>query len=89
LSTFARDARAVCATLGVLQRPAVEALLALRDKAAARRGIEKGAVEAKIAARTAARKAKDFARSDALRDELLAMGVAIMDGPDGTTWKVQ
>jgi cysteinyl-tRNA synthetase len=45
-------------------------------------------VEAKLAERTAARKAKDFARSDAIRDELLATGVAIMDGPEGTTWKV-
>jgi cysteinyl-tRNA synthetase len=89
LAAFARDARAVCETLGVLQRPPAQALLALRDKAAGRRGIERGAVEAKIAARTEARKAKDFARSDALRDELLAIGVAIMDGPEGTTWKVQ
>jgi cysteinyl-tRNA synthetase len=89
LASFARDVREVCATLGVLQRPPAQALLALREKAAARRGIEKGAVEAKIAARAEARKAKDFARSDALRDELLAIGVAIMDGPEGTTWKVQ
>jgi cysteinyl-tRNA synthetase len=56
--------------------------------AASRRGIDGAAVEAKLAERTAARKAKDFARSDAIRDELLAGGVAIMDGPEGTTWKV-
>ncbi|MGB8929610.1 MAG: cysteine--tRNA ligase [Anaeromyxobacteraceae bacterium] len=89
LAGFARDVRAVCATLGVLQRPPAEALRALRDKAAKRRGIDERQVEAAIAARAEARKAKDFARSDALRDELLAIGVAIMDGPEGTTWKVQ
>lgn len=44
------------------------------------------AVQAKIAQRNAARKAKDWAAADAVRDELLAMGVAIKDGPDGTTW---
>jgi len=89
LASFARDVRAVCATLGVLQRDPAEALRALRDKAAKRRGIDEARVEAAIAARAEARRAKDFARSDALRDELLAIGVAIMDGPEGTSWKVQ
>jgi len=88
LAAFAAAARAVGETLGLLQRAPREALLALRGKAAARRGIDGPAVEAKLAERTAARKGKDFARSDAIRDELLAGGVAIMDGPEGTTWKV-
>lgn len=43
-------------------------------------------VEAKIAQRNAARAAKDWAAADAARDELLAMGIAIKDGPEGTTW---
>ena len=43
-------------------------------------------VEALIAERQAARKAKDFARADAIRDQLRAMGVEIKDGKDGTTW---
>lgn len=43
-------------------------------------------IEAKIADRNAARKNKDFATSDRIRDELLAMGIAIKDGPQGTTW---
>jgi cysteinyl-tRNA synthetase len=89
LAAFARDARALGADLGILQRPAAEALLALRTKAAARRGVDAALVERKIAERAEARKARDFARSDAVRDELLAMGVALMDGPQGTTWKVE
>jgi cysteinyl-tRNA synthetase len=89
LAAFARDARALGAELGILQRPAAEALLALRTKAAARRGVDAAVVERKIAERAEARRAKDFARSDAVRDELLAMGVALMDGPQGTTWKVE
>jgi len=88
LAAFAREARLVGETLGILQRPPAEALLALRDKAAGRRGIDGAAVEARLAERTAARQAKDFARSDAIRDELLAQGVAIMDGAGGTSWKV-
>ncbi len=89
LARFAAEAREVGAALGILQRPAGEALPSIRDRAAGRRGIDPAAVEARLAARAEARKAKDFARSDALRDELAAMGVAIMDGPAGTTWKVE
>ena len=29
---------------------------------------------------------KDYAAADAIRDELIAMGIAIKDGPEGTTW---
>ena len=89
LAAFARDARMVGTTLGLLQRPPAQALLSIRAKAAARRGIEGAWVEGKIAERAEARKAKDFARADAIRGELLARGVAIMDGPDGTSWKVE
>ena len=42
-----------------------------------------------IAARNAARKARDFKESDRLRDELLAKGIVLKDGPDGTTWEVK
>jgi len=89
LAAFARDAREVGRTLGILQRRPEEALLAIRAKAAARRGIDPAAVELRIAERSAARAARDFARSDAIRDELLALGVALMDGPQGTSWKVE
>jgi cysteinyl-tRNA synthetase len=89
LARFARDVRAVGEELGLLRRPPGEALLALRSKAAARCGIDPREVERRIAERAAARQAKDFARSDAVRGELLEMGVAIMDGPQGTTWKVE
>jgi len=45
-------------------------------------------VEAKLAERKAARGAREFARADAIRDELRALGVEIEDGPTGTSWKV-
>ncbi len=41
-----------------------------------------------IEARSAARKAKNFAESDRIRDELAAMGVVLKDSKDGTTWEV-
>ena len=45
-------------------------------------------IEALIAQRDAARAARDFARADAVRGELAALGIAIEDGPHGTRWKV-
>jgi cysteinyl-tRNA synthetase len=51
-------------------------------------GVDAGQVDALIAERTAARARKDFKESDRIRDELAAMGVAIKDSRDGTTWEV-
>jgi cysteinyl-tRNA synthetase len=45
-------------------------------------------IEEKIAERTAAKKAKDFARADAIREELLARGVAIRDTREGVVWEL-
>lgn len=42
-----------------------------------------------ITRRTEAKKAKDFAASDAIRDELSALGVSIMDTAEGTFWEMR
>ncbi len=46
-----------------------------------------GFIEAKIAERKEAKKAKDFARADAIREELAAKGIAIKDTREGTVWE--
>ena len=58
------------------------------------RAIDKVKVESLIAERLSARKAKDFKQSDSIRDELVALGVALKDtknpetGEIETTWSV-
>ena len=44
-------------------------------------------VEALIEKRQAARKAKDFAAADAIRDQLLGMGIVLEDTREGVKWK--
>jgi cysteinyl-tRNA synthetase len=51
-------------------------------------GVSPDFIEQKIVDRSTARAQKEFARSDAIRAELEALGVEIYDSPTGTTWKV-
>jgi cysteinyl-tRNA synthetase len=64
-----------------------KALQQLREKALRRASITEEQVLQKIEERTSARKAKQYARSDEIRDELAALGISLMDGPDGTAWR--
>lgn len=46
-------------------------------------------IEAKVEERNLARARKDFTLSDAIRDELISLGVELIDTPDGTKWKLK
>jgi cysteinyl-tRNA synthetase len=54
-----------------------------------RADVESTWVETQIGLRNAARKAKNFNEADRIRDELLAKGIVLKDGPNGTTWEVK
>ena len=52
-------------------------------------GIDATEIEALIEARNEARRARDFARADAIRHQLAERGIELEDGRDGTRWKVR
>jgi cysteinyl-tRNA synthetase len=52
------------------------------------RGLLVSDIEVKVNERAAARAAKEFARSDALRNDLLALGVSIKDTAEGQVWSM-
>ncbi|MBI4030945.1 MAG: cysteine--tRNA ligase [Proteobacteria bacterium] len=49
--------------------------------------IDESGINALLNERVAAKKEKNFARADAIRDELAALGIAIEDTPQGPKWK--
>ncbi len=74
------------AVLGLGLSNLTRADLRIRPKAAT---ITEDEIEAALARRKEARAAKDFATSDAIRDELAGQGVEVMDGdPLGWEWKL-
>ena len=59
----------------------------MKAKLLARQGLSEQDVRDKLAARAAARAERDWAKADAVRDELLALRVQLMDTPTGTDWR--
>ncbi len=61
---------------------------AWRDLSREVKGVDASEIEGLIGERREARAAKNFARADQIRDALLARGIVLKDGPEGTTWSV-
>ncbi|HSG02402.1 MAG TPA: cysteine--tRNA ligase [Marinobacterium sp.] len=78
---YAAQLRALAGLLGLLQQSPESYLQHASDGE-----ISAEAIEALIAERREARLAKDFARSDEIRDQLATQGVVLKDGPQGTQW---
>ena len=69
--------------LGILQENPAEYLQGGVGEA----GFSNEEIDNLISQRTEARKNKDFAESDRIRDLLTENGIALEDGPEGTTWR--
>ena len=71
--------KGLAATLGLLTQPP-------RAYLQAGAAIDEALIAQRIAERAAAKKARDFARADAIRDELATHGIELMDSAQGTRW---
>ncbi len=74
--------------LGILTEEPEAFIEARREKALAAKGISRQEIERLISERQAAREKKDFAKADAIRDDLAQKGIELRDTPWGTFWKV-
>jgi cysteinyl-tRNA synthetase len=82
--------RASCEPMGLLQASTADFFARTRGRRLRLRGLDEGAIEAKVMARNEARANKDFARADNLRAELEAIGIELQDVPFGaTTWRIR
>ena len=73
--------RGLGASLGLLLRSPIEA------RQAGVLDIDEVSIQNFIAQRAEAKKSRNFSQADAIRAELLAKGIILEDGPDGTLWR--
>ncbi|MBS6829613.1 MAG: cysteine--tRNA ligase [Desulfovibrio sp.] len=89
LEEFLARARDWDGQLGLFGRDPAEFLTELRAMRAARKNLDMDRVEDLLGQRREARMQKDFTRSDALRRELLDLGVSVRDTPEGQAWDLE
>lgn len=81
-----RELRAAGNLIGLLERPAGDFLRADEARRAAAASLDPEAIEALLTQRQEARASRDFARADAIREQLAAAGIEVKDGASGPSW---
>ncbi len=76
--------RCLAGVIGLLQSNPEEYL---KSQAGKDDGLEDAEIDRRIEARLQARNNRDWAAADRIRDELIADGIEIEDGPEGTRWR--
>jgi cysteinyl-tRNA synthetase len=89
LSAVQGSIRELGGVLGIFTSEPAAYFARIKGRKVAELAISPEEIERLVAERTAARAAKDFKRGDEIRDDLLARGIVLLDGPQGTTWKVK
>lgn len=85
---FRKIFKEVGALMALFQVPAQEYLIQLDDRLLSEKKIDRSVINQIVADRWQARQVKDFKKSDELRDQLLAMGISVMDSSEGSFWEV-
>jgi len=89
LRNAAATIRELAASLGLLAEEPLSHMRKEQGKLLKSLDIAPAEIEQLIAERKRAREEKNWGRADEIRDQLLARGVEIKDGPTGTTWQVK
>lgn len=89
LREMEKGVRRVLMVLGLLSdSPYSEVLRQLKEKALEKAGLREEDILKKIEERAEARRKKEFSRSDEIREELRAKGIAVMDvGKEDSVWR--
>lgn len=87
LSSLLEGFETVLGVLGLWANDSSAALQSMKELALERSGLSEADVLEAIEKRASARKAKNFAAADALREEIAAKGIQILDTPEGTVWR--
>lgn len=88
LASFRATVKKWDTLLGLFGQPPAEFLASMHAVRARRKGIDVATVERLLAERQEARTARDFARADAAREQLTALGVEVRDTPEGPVWDI-
>ncbi|WP_413557434.1 cysteine--tRNA ligase [Bdellovibrio sp. HCB209] len=85
---FTQFIKKMGAVMAMFQEPAHDFLIKLDNMLLDKAGIKRADVDAVVAERGQARANKDFAKSDELRNKLVAMNISVSDTPEGSFWEV-
>lgn len=85
---FSQGIKQFGSLMSLLQEDAVQFLMTLDDAWLNKKGLLRSDIDQLVAARALVRAEKDFKKSDELRDQLLQMGIAVSDTPQGSEWEV-
>jgi cysteinyl-tRNA synthetase len=89
VAQIAAAIRETAQVLGLFKNPAAEEVQSLKLKLLPSLGITEPEILSAIQERKDARASKDFARGDAVRDQISARGIELRDTPQGTVWSIK
>jgi cysteinyl-tRNA synthetase len=81
--------RKLASIMGLLREDAHRFLDNKKSKLVSAYDIDIATIESLIAERYQCRQAKNWARSDEIRNQLLQKNIELMDGPEGTSWSIK